>query len=373
MEVVKTTFVGGGGPVLADQSTRGFSIGVAALLEDLGSPARPRGWAGSASDLARAARLKQELAVARARAEQLEQACQLADGAARLYRRLCEHQPARYQPELATTLTAWGLWSSRLGRCHDAAAALCDSVELHRALLDRAGVLLRPMRRLRLRVGFAMALSNLGSVLAELGEHERAAQAAEEAVRVLRVLRQDSPLYQLLARQDPLSFDHCLAGALNNLGVILAECGHRVPAWELAEQATQLYRRLAAEAPVLFEAELARALQNLGMTAAEVGRTDVALSATREAVYLHRSLLCTEGIDYHQHLGRALCSFAGVRAVIGVELTEALAAAEEAVSVHEVLAEQQPRAFSGDLHVAYRAAASVQTALAERDGPDGPR
>jgi tetratricopeptide (TPR) repeat protein len=367
--------------VPADESTRGFSIGIAALVEDLGVADEPKGWAGSASDLARAARLRQELAVAKARAEHFEEACQLTEGAVRIYRRLSRQEPTRYQPEMATMLTAWGLWSSRLGRREHAVAALSDAVALHRELLQRAGSL-RPMRRLRLRVGLAVALSNLGSARSEQGEHDAATSAAEEAVRMLRALRSDSPLYRLFARQDPLSFERCLAGALNNLGVILAERGHQVRAWELTEETTELYRGLAAEAPVLFEAELARALHNLGMTAAEVGRTAVALSATREAVYLHRSLLRTERADYRQHLGRALCSFARVRAIYGIELAEALAAAEEAVLVHEQLTEQRPQAFSGDLHVAYRTASSVRAALARRPadqpepldqpGPDSP-
>ena len=359
--------------MLADPPTRGFSVGRAALLEDLDSPARLRGWAGSASDLARAARLKQQLAVAFARSGQLDEACQRAGGAVGIYRRLCVHKPAKYQEELATTLTALGLWSSRLGQHNDAATALSDSVELHRTLLDRSGVL-RPMRRLRLRVGFAVALSNLGSVYSELGEHKRATSAAEEAVRLLHALYQDSPLYRMLSRQDPLGFDRCLAGAMNNLGVILAERGHLTRAMELAEQTTELYRRLAAEAPALFEAELGRALHNLGTTAAEVGQTDTALAATREGVHLHRSMLCADRSDHRKHLGRALCSFAAVRAGLGIELAEALAAAEEAVATCEPLAEEQPRAFSGDLHVAYRTVSSVRAALNApgRGGPPQP-
>lgn len=358
--------------MLADQPTRAFSIGMAALLDDLGAPARTSGWAGSASDLARAARLRQELALARARAGQLEPACQLADGAVRIYRLLSLHQPARYQPELAVMLTALGLWSVRLGRCQDAASALSDAVGLHRTLLERAGPM-RPMRRLRLRAGFAMALGNLGSVHSELGEHEQATQLAEESLRVLRALRESSPLYRLLARQDPLGFDHCLATALNNLGVILANRGHRSKACALAEQTAELYRRLAAEAPVVFEPELARALHNLGLSSAEIGHSDVALSATREAVHLHRSMLHTESTDYRLHLGRSLCSFAAVRAHCGDELGEALAAAAEAVRLHESLAEQCPQAFSGDLHGAYRTMSSVRAALAGRTGESSGR
>jgi tetratricopeptide (TPR) repeat protein len=179
---------------------------------------------------------------------------------------------------------------------------------------------------------------------------------------------QHSRLYRLLSRQNPFGLQHCLAGALNNLGVILAERGHRVRAWELADQTARRYRELAEQAPVLFEPELARALHNLGAAAAEVGRTDAALAATRESVHLHRVALGEQLDDYRQHLGRALCSFARVRATCGVELGEALAAAEEAVTLHEGLTARRPGAFSADLHVAYRTTTAVRDALARRDG-----
>jgi tetratricopeptide (TPR) repeat protein len=357
--------------VLAEESTRGFSLGLAALVEDLGADTEPANWVGSESDLARAARLKQSLAMAKARAERLDEACQLAEGTADIYRRLTERRAARYQPELAMTLIAVGLWSTRLGRGDRAVSALSEAVDLHRELLATAGAL-RPMRRLRLRVGLAVGLSNLGSALSAQGSHEAATSAGEEAVLRLRELHSGSRLYRLLARQHPLSFEQCLACALNNLGVTHAERGHRVRAWELAEETTALYRRLAAQAPVRFEAELARALHNLGTTAAEVGRIPVALAATREAVYLHRSVLRTESADYRQHLGRALSAFARVRAARGTELTEALAAAEEAVRLHEKLTEQCPRTFSADLHVAYHTASSVRAALARHTGDLGP-
>jgi tetratricopeptide (TPR) repeat protein len=356
--------------VLADQTTRGFSLGVAALAEDLGVPGEITDWAGSPADLNRAARLGMELAIGQARAGRLEHACRLAEAAARIHRRLAAAEPGRHQSRLATALSAWGLWCTRLGRREQAGSLLTESVELHRALVVRAGRL-RPMRRLRLRVGLAVALSNLGSAHSELGEHAEACASAEEAVTLLRELRERSPLYRLTARQDPLGHLHCLAAALNNLGVILADRGHRVRAWELAEEVTGLYRTLAEQAPVMFEAELARSLHNLGTTAAEVGRTEVALSATREAVTLHRSLLRTEPPGHRRHLGRALCSFARVRAALGTELPDALRAAEEAVGLHERLVEERPQAHSADLHVAYHTVRAVRDAL-EVTGPGGP-
>jgi tetratricopeptide (TPR) repeat protein len=335
-------------------------------VEDLSADAEARGWAGSDSDLVRAARLKYDLALARANGDRFEDACQLADGVIRIYRSLAERRPARFGPELATTLIASGLWSSRLKRGQRAVGALTEAVALHRGLLDRSARL-RPMRRLRLRVGLAVALTNLGAALSELGEHEPATEAAEEAVQVLGGLYSSSRLYRLLSRQDPLSFERCLAGALNNLGLILAERGDRDRAWLTARDTVELYRRLAAQAPVAFEGELARSLHNLGVVAAEVGDASSALRATREAVSLHRSLLGIDRADYCLHLGRALCSFARVRAALGVELDQANTAVQEAVVIHEELAALHPKVYSADLHSAYLVSCEVRAALGGED------
>lgn len=353
-------------------SVRGFSIGVAALLEDLGVDRRPDEWAGSPPDLARAARLKQTLAAGQARAGHLEQACSTVEGVARIYRRLGAPEPARYHPELALALTAWGLWSSRLARWNEATLELSEAVELYRELLARAAPL-RVMHRIRLWSGLAVALSNLGAALSESGRHPEATEAAEESVAVLRRLRARNPVYRMLARSNPVAFEHGLAAALNNLGLVLAARGHREQACELAASTVASYRRLADLAPVVFESELARALHNLGLAADEVGRPDTALAATREAVRRHRELLLPQRTDQRQDLARALCAFARVRAGLPAELAEALEAATDAVDLLEQLADTRPDTVTGDLHVAYQTASLLRAALeAPSPGPDAP-
>lgn len=359
--------------MLEERPTRGFSLGMAALLEDLApEPGGPderaeRGWAGSASDLARAARLRQTLALGQARAGRLEQACRTVEGVVRIYRGLARHEPARYGPELAHALSCWGLWASRRGQREQAAAVLSDAVGLYRELLAGCGRL-RAMRRIQLSVGLSVALSNLGLARCDLGEHPAAADVAEESVLILRRLRRHNALYRMLARNDPTAFEHCLAAAVNNFGLVLAEQGRTNVACRLAAEAADIYRRLAGLAPVVYESELARALHNLGVAAAEAGRLNEALAATQEAVYLHRCLGTTDPVGHRQYLGQALCAFAMVRVACGRDLTEALAAAEEAVGLHEELMADQPQAFSGDLHAAYRAVSQVRSALARHRG-----
>lgn len=353
--------------MLADQPVRGFRVGVATLADDLAADPGALGWAGSAADLARAARLRYEVALVKAHEEAFDEAFQLAEGAVRIYRRLARAQPARFTPELGTTLTACGLWSSRLGRHDKAVEALTEAVEVHRDQL--AGTArYRPMRRLRLRLGLAVALTNLGSAHSDRGDHPAAVESGRAAVGELHTLHARSRLYRMLSRQDPLSFEHCLAGSINNLGVILADAGEHEQAYQLAEKTVERYRVLAAQAPVTFESVLARTLHNLGLAAAHLGRTEEALSATREAVYLHRSLF-DERPEHQHQLGRSLAAFARIRVSAGTELEEALEAAEEAVRIHERLAILRPEAFTSDLHSAYRTASAARTA---KDGPVPP-
>lgn len=366
--------------MLDERPIRGFSIGMAALVEDLAADAAgpderaERGWAGSESDLARAARLKQTLALRQARKGRLGQACVTVEGVVRIYRRLARHEPARYHGELALALSCWGLWASRRGQREQARAALADSVALYRELRDRCGRL-RVMRRIQLAVGLAVALSNLGLAHSDLGDHEEAVEAAEESVLILRGLRRHNPLYRMLARNDPTAFEHCMATSVNNLSLVLAGQGRFTVACRLAEETAEIYRRLAAMAPVVYESELARALHNFGIAAAEVGRLDAALAATQEAVYLHRCVVPVDPVGHRQYLGQALCSFAQVRVACGRDLPEALAAAEEAVALHEELTAEHPQAFSGDLHAAYRTVCQVRAALGrpgrrDRKSPD---
>jgi hypothetical protein len=341
---------------------RGFDLGVVALLDDLGIREEPcLDWAGSPSDLSRAALLKHLLALRLARRGRHAEACDAAAGVERVYRRLALLDPDRYQGELAVALATWGVQASRAGRPELAAAALTDSVGLHRAQLARRAPL-RVLRRARLRVGLATALTNLGLARHDLGEHAAARAAAEEAVAGLRELRAHCRAYRLLARHDPASFEHSLAGALSALGTVLGGCGSEPGrARALATEVVGTYRELARARPSRYAAELAGALHNLGVLAAEQGDTALALAATGEAVATHRAR-DTDGARVAPELGRALCAFALVRAEHGVELGTAMAAAREAVLILERLTEEQPQLYSADLHDAYRAVTRVRAA-----------
>ncbi len=350
--------------VLDGRPHRGLGVGLAALTHDLSGTGSRDDWAGSPTDMARAARLRQRRSTRLMRAGRFTEAAEDAAGVVRIYRRLALGEQ-RYRDELALALTARGFCAARAGCPEQAETALLDAVRLYRTLLAGRGRLRAPraLRGIRLRVGLATALSNLGLAHADLGEPARAVRAGEEAVRVLRRLRARSPLYRLLALRDRAGSAHSLASALSNLGVLLTAQGDRRRAWELADEATRILRRLTASDPATFGPELGVALHNLGLVAAELGRHRDAMAATEEAVRLHRGLARRGPAHDDAHLGRSLCSFAVVRTACRLQLDEALAAAREAVVIHERLAERQPQIFSADLCDAYQAVSRVRAAL----------
>jgi tetratricopeptide (TPR) repeat protein len=174
----------------------------------------------------------------------------------------------------------------------------------------------------------AGALNNLGIRLAELGRRGEAFEPAEEAVRLRRELAAENPGYL-----------PDLANALNSLGIRLAELGRRGEALGLVEEAVRLRRELAAENPGYLP-DLANALNNLGIRLAELGRRGEALELAEEAVRLGREL-AVENPGYLPNLASALNNLSLRLAELG-RRGEALGLAEEAVRLYSELAAENP-------------------------------
>jgi tetratricopeptide (TPR) repeat protein len=120
----------------------------------------------------------------------------------------------------------------------------------------------------------AITLNNLGIRLSEVGRHEEALAAVEEA----------SGLDRELAGRNPEAFRPNLASSLNNLGNRLSAVGRREQALAAVEEAAGLYRELAGRNPEAFRPNLASSLNNLGDRLKELGRAVESVSPYREAV-----------------------------------------------------------------------------------------
>ena len=124
----------------------------------------------------------------------------------------------------------------------------------------------------------ARMLNNLGVRLGDLGRHEEALHATDEAVRLCRQL----------AAQQPGAFLPDLAMSLTNLGASLSDLGRREEALQATDEAVGLYRQLAAQRPDAFLPDLASSLNNLGNRLSALGRREEALQASDEAVRIRR-------------------------------------------------------------------------------------
>jgi tetratricopeptide (TPR) repeat protein len=123
-------------------------------------------------------------------------------------------------------------------------------------------------------VNAAVSLNNLAARLSALGQHEEALNAAEEAVR----------LYRVLAEARPNAFIPDLARSLNNLANMLSILGRREEALTAAEEAVCLRRHLAEARPDVFIPDLALSLNNLAPMLRDLGRPEGALTVAEEAV-----------------------------------------------------------------------------------------
>jgi len=189
----------------------------------------------------------------------------------------------------------------------------------------------------------AGCLNNLAGRLGELGRHESALVAIEEAVE----------LYRVLAGHRPDDFRPDLAGSLHNLAIQLGELGRREEALGAAEEVVELYRVLAGQRPEVFRPGLADSLHNLAIQLGESGRRAEALIPAEEAVELYRVLAGHRPDDFRPGLAGSLQNLAIQLGELG-RREEALLPAEEAVEIHRVLAGHRPDAFrpglAGSLH-----------------------
>lgn len=200
-----------------------------------------------------------QLGNALGRAGRPEEALEVSQTAANLFRKQAQDRPDEVMPNLAKSLNNMGFALAHSGRREEALLATQESVGIFRKLnQDHPDTFV---------LNLAISLNNLGGRLVGLGRHEDALQATREAVDLCHKLTEDN--------LD--AFSPFLAMSLDTLGRALAYQGR----WEEALLATQdaldLYRRLAQDPTAAFTPDLAASLYNVGKLLVEVHRSDEAL------------------------------------------------------------------------------------------------
>ncbi|KAF7969148.1 hypothetical protein HWV62_28238 [Athelia sp. TMB] len=231
---------------------------------------------------------------------------------------------------LANSLIVLSIRLSDLGRHEEALIANQEAVELRRTLTAE-----RPQA---FNADLALSLNNLSVDLSSQGRHGEALAAIQEAVRLRRAL----------AAERPQAFNAALAQSLSNLSVYLASHGRHEEALAAIQEAVGLHRALAAERPAAFNADLAQSLNNLSNRLSDLGRHEEALAAIQEAVELRRALAAERPEAFNAALADSLNN-------LSVDLSdhgrheEALAAIQEAVGLRRALAAERPAAFNAVL------------------------
>ncbi|MFD7626359.1 tetratricopeptide repeat protein [Streptomyces sp. NPDC059851] len=235
-------------------------------------------------------------------------------------RRLAEANPAAHEPPLAQALDNRGQWLAEVGRPAEALAQAEEAVALRTRLWQGC-----PAAHER---ALATALGNLGLNRVRTG---RPAEGLELSVRAVAMLRR-------LAQANPSAHETELGRCLNNLCIALLVSGRPHEALPAAEETAALWQRLAGAEPAVHGLTAARSLFTLGICRMLAGRPADALDPLERSVtVLRRPPGDTGTAERAPHLARSLDGLS--RAYVAVGRTEdALAAAEEAVSLRERLA-----------------------------------
>lgn len=194
--------------------------------------------------------------------------------------------------------------------------------------------------------------NNLSGRLTNLGQHEPALVAIEEAVEIRRSL----------AERNPDAFAPDLASSLNNQAGRLSELERHEQAFDANEEAVALYRTLARRKPDAFTADLAMSLSNQANILDDLEQYEQALTANEEAVTIRRRLAERNPDAFVAYLATSLNNQVAMLVNLGRE-EQALAAIEEAVTIRRTLAEHNPDAFATDLAVSLHNQANVLRTL----------
>jgi tetratricopeptide (TPR) repeat protein len=257
-------------------------------------------------------------------------AATISEQAVQHYRILVEANPDAYLPDLALALSNLGARLWQVGRWEEALAPTREAVTIRRRLAKANPDAYLP--------DLAATLSNLGVVLSEVGRREEALAPAQEAVTIRRRLAEANPDAHL---------PH-LAGALTNLGAFLSEVGRPEEALAIAQEAVTTYRRLAEANLDAHLPDLAMALNNLGKFLSEVGQRQQALTPAQEAVTTYRRLAEANPDAHLPDLAMSLNNLGAFLWQVG-RREEALAPAQEAVTIRRQLAKANPDAHLPDL------------------------
>jgi tetratricopeptide (TPR) repeat protein len=272
-------------------------------------------------------------------------------------RRLTATDPGSYGFGLAVTLNNLASQCSELGDLDRAAGPAAESADLFLAQVAEPS---------SIDADAARALVSLSEILRASGAPDRAFEASRAAAEVWRRLADD----------DPNRFPPEFGVALTQQAGHLSTTGRLAEAHALLGEAANVFRHLSTEQP-RHDFELATVLRNLSALSTKIGDPDASLTAAREAVHVARRLgrdeswaqacladclnslavamlrtgeapaalpVTTEAVEIYRRLADrhklalVLWTSAEIREAAGLELSQALAAIDESITLYEEFA-----------------------------------
>ncbi|MEM8961410.1 MAG: tetratricopeptide repeat protein [Acidobacteriota bacterium] len=266
--------------------------------------------------------------------EQIADARAPIDEAVSILRQLVNQSPESYRAELAGSLDDQASVLADLGEIDRAARVRDEAIDLRKELVE-----LLPNGANR--AALARSLMNAGTVLGKQGDYVGARDSIAEAAE----------LFESIETDQPGSHTATLAMALNNLSIAAGQLGRIDESRDAAERAVDLYRSLGRDTSVAIAIEYAWTVMNLGLVFFDDSAWDRAEEHEREAVELFERLLDFEPDSALPALATCLFNLGRTVAHRGRD-EEALEITDRAVEILRPLADAAPEAFSEDLAMA---------------------
>jgi tetratricopeptide (TPR) repeat protein len=201
-----------------------------------------------------------------------EEAIATARQAVEIYKGLADQHPARFKPQLGSSLNNLSNRFGMLGKYIEAVEAGRQTVKIFTDLaLDDPKAYESEL---------AGSLGTLSNWLSTLNKSDEALSAMRESVEI----------YERLAQQDR-TYERFLAVSLHNLGTQVVD---RDEALRATQRAVEIRRRLANQDHVAYDPDLAESLWNLSYQCLDVRDRSGAVVAIKEAVDIYGAVSATE-------------------------------------------------------------------------------
>ena len=234
--------------------------------------------------------------------------------------------PEVYKPYVAMILNNLGMLLNDTYELQKAQACYEEALQMYRELSGK-----NPEAY---KLYVAMTLNNLASLLRNIRELQQAQACYEEALQIRREL----------AGQNPEVYKPYVATTLNNLGNLLCNTREHQQAQACYEEALQIRRELAGQSPEPYRPYVATTLNNLGNLLCRTNELQQAQACYQEALQIYRELSGKNPEAYMPYVATTLNNL-GILLKDTNEHKQARAYYDEALEIYRELSNQNPEAY----------------------------